>query len=227
MRDNSPLYLSGWPMILRREWSLFLVYRLSLGQAYRGGVARGAPAAAGLAPQSAKTLKRVHKTAWLVGLPRFKKIKEKKSVDTLRMAQPRWSTMILEKRKYMADTKVISAKLTEREYNQLETYASGHNMSISAIIKLLITELLNGTLEVEKGELKMAVDPDGYAVCEELDTPFGQKVDRRFDRLRERGYPEMFISSMKEQILSGIDSQIDMLPKKFDARKMKDSDCGC
>jgi hypothetical protein len=125
------------------------------------------------------------------------------------------------------DKKVISAKVSEREYQRLEMYANTHNISISAMITLCLNGLLNGDLDIQKGELKTGVDPIGYAVCEELDTPFGQKVDRKFDRLRERGYPEMFISSMKEQILSGIDSQIDMLPKKFDARRAKDSDCGC
>ena len=125
------------------------------------------------------------------------------------------------------DKKVISAKVSEREYQRLEMYANTHNISISAMITLCLNGLLNGDLDIQKGELKTGVDPIGYAVCEELDTPFGQKVDRKFDRLRERGYPETFISSMKEQILSGIDSQIDMLPKKFDARRAKDSDCGC
>lgn len=125
------------------------------------------------------------------------------------------------------DKKVISAKVSEREYQRLEMYANTHNISISAMITLCLNGLLNGDLDIQKGELKTGVDPIGYAVCEELDTPFGQKVDRKFDRLRERGYPEMFISSMKEQILSGIDSQIDMLPKKFDTRRVKDSDCGC
>lgn len=125
------------------------------------------------------------------------------------------------------DKKVISAKVSEREYQRLEMYANTHNISISAMITLCLNGLLNGDLDIQKGELKTGVDPIGYAVCEELDTPFGQKVDRKFDKLRDRGYPETFISSMKEQILSGIDSQIDMLPKKFDARRAKDSDCGC
>lgn len=125
------------------------------------------------------------------------------------------------------DTKVIGVKVSEKEYQMIETYANTHNISISALFKLFMNDLLNGNINLEKGELKIGVNPNGYAVCEELDTPFGQKVDRKFDKLRDRGYPEMFISSMKEQILSGIDSQIDMLPKKFDARRMKENDNGC
>lgn len=143
------------------------------------------------------------------------------------MAQPVGLTPYKEKNMPSKDKKVIGVKVSEKEFQAIETYANTHNITISALFKLFMNDLLNGNINLEKGELKLGVNPIGYAVYEELDTPFGQKVDRRFDRLRERGYPEMFISSMKEQILSGIDSQIDMLPKKFDARKMRDSDCGC
>lgn len=125
------------------------------------------------------------------------------------------------------DKKVISAKVSEKEFQMLETYANTHNMTISAILSLCIKALVDGEIEIEKGELKTGVDPIGYAVCEELDTPFGQKIEKRLDKLRERGYPDNFIYSLKEQILNGLDSQIDMLPKRFDARRMKDSDCGC
>lgn len=122
--------------------------------------------------------------------------------------------------------KVISAKISDNEYQMLEKYANTHNISISALVKLFINNLVNGEIEVDKGELKMAVDPNGYGLCEESDTPFGVKVDHKFDKLRERGYPEDFIYLMKEQILRGIDSQIEMLPKKFDARRVK-GDSGC
>ena len=125
------------------------------------------------------------------------------------------------------DKKVISAKVSEKEFQMLETYANTHNMTISAILSLCIKALVDGEIEIEKGELKTGVDPIGYAVCEELDTPFGQKIEKRLDKLRERGYPDNFIYSLKEQILNGLDSQIDMLPKRFDARRMKDNNCGC
>jgi len=125
------------------------------------------------------------------------------------------------------DKKVISAKISENKYEMIETYANTHNLSISALITLCMDGVLSGDIEIEKGELKIGVDPTGYAVCENFDTPFGEKVDRKFDKLRERGYPERFIESMKEQILNGIDNQISMLPKKFDMRRMKDNDTGC
>ena len=125
------------------------------------------------------------------------------------------------------DKKVIGVKVSESEYHQLETYSNTHNISISALMGLYVRDILNGDIEIEKGELKLGVNPIGYAVSEELDTPFGQKVERKLDKLRDRGYPENFIYQIKEQVLSTLDSQIDMWPKKFDARRMKDSDCGC
>lgn len=124
------------------------------------------------------------------------------------------------------DKKVIGIKVSENEYQQIETYANTHNISVSALIRLYITEILNGTIEVEKGELKLGVNPNGYAVYDEFDTPFGKRLDRKFDRLRERGYPEKYIEQMKEEILNGVESRIDMLPKKYDSRRVKD-DCGC
>lgn len=125
------------------------------------------------------------------------------------------------------DKKVISAKISESEYQRLEMYANTHNISISAMITLCLNGLLNGDLDIQKGELKTGVDPIGYAVFDESETPFGQRVDRKLEKLTDRGYPESFLYSIKDQILNGLDTQIDMLPKKFDARKMKNSDCGC
>lgn len=125
------------------------------------------------------------------------------------------------------EKKVIGVKVTASEYEFLETYANAHNISLSAMIKLYFTAIETGEINIEKGEIKTGVNPTGYAVSEEVDTPFGAKVDRKLDKLRERGYPESFIYSLKEQILNGLDSQIDMLPKKFDARRMRDTDCGC
>ena len=125
------------------------------------------------------------------------------------------------------DKKVIGVKVNEKDYQRIETYANTHNMTISAILSLCIRALIDGEIRIEKGELKTGVDPIGYAVSEEIDTPFGQKIEKKLDKLRERGYPDNFIYSLKEEILNGLDNQISMLPKKFDARRMKNDDCGC
>ena len=124
------------------------------------------------------------------------------------------------------DKKVISAKISESRYGQIETYANTHNMSISAIITICIDGIINGDIEIEKGELKTGVDPIGCAVFEEIDTPFGIKIEKKLDKLRERDYPESFIESIKEQMLNGLDSQIETLPKRFDMRKAR-GEWGC
>lgn len=116
------------------------------------------------------------------------------------------------------NTSVISARVKDETSVKLGEIAEIRGITIAR----LIDELVAG-YEKEQEEEK-GVTPIGYAVSDEIDTPFGQKVDRKFEKLRERGYPETFIYSMKEQILSGIDTQIDMLPKKFDSRRMKNDD---
>lgn len=122
----------------------------------------------------------------------------------------------------MAVKKVVSTKLTEEELRRLEIVANRENMSVAAIIKLCINAIINNEIELEKGELKMAVDRIEYA-----DTSFGEKVERKLNKLREREYPERFIESLKEQILSGLDAQIDMLPERFNPKRVKSDDWGC
>lgn len=122
----------------------------------------------------------------------------------------------------MAVKKVVSTKLTEEELRRLEIVANRENMSVAAIIKLCINAIINNEIELEKGELKMAVDHIEYA-----DTSFGEKVERKLNKLREREYPERFIESLKEQILSCLDAQIDMLPKRFNPKRVKSEDWGC
>lgn len=125
------------------------------------------------------------------------------------------------------DKKVIGVKVNEKDYQRIETYANTHNISISAMIKLYFDALETGEISIEKGELKIGVNPIDYAVSDDSDTPFGQKIEKKLDKLRERGYPDNFICSIKEQILNGLDNQISMLPKKFDARRLKNEDYGC
>lgn len=124
----------------------------------------------------------------------------------------------------MAVKKVVSTKLTEEELRRLEIVANRENMSVAAIIKLCINSIINNEIELEKGELKMAVDRIEYA---EYDTSFGEKVEQKLNKLREREYPERFIESLKEQILTGLDAQIEMLPKRFNPKRMRNDDWGC
>lgn len=120
------------------------------------------------------------------------------------------------------DKKVVSAKINEYECQMLETYASTHNLSISALIGILIKGVLGGDIEIEKGELKIGVYPISYAENDD----FAQRVEDNLNELRDREYPERFIESMKEQIISGLAAQISMLPKKYDSRRIRNDDCG-
>ena len=117
--------------------------------------------------------------------------------------------------------KVVSAKINEYECQMIETYANTHNLSVSALIGLLVKGVLGGDIEIEKGELKIGVDPISYA------DDFTQRIDDRLNNLRERNYPESFIEKMKDQRVNGLDSQISMLPKEYDPRRSRSYDSGC
>ena len=95
----------------------------------------------------------------------------------------------------MAEKKVIGIKVGAEDYRRLEIIADRENMSISAILKLCVNAIINNEIELEKGELKLGVN----YVCEDLDTPFGEKVERKLNKLREREYPEWYIEALKEQ----------------------------
>lgn len=123
----------------------------------------------------------------------------------------------------MADKKVIGLKIGAEDYKRVEIIADRENMSISAILKLCLNAIINNEIEIEKGELKLEVN----YICEELETPLGEKIEKRLNKLREREYPERFIESIKEQILSGLDAQIDMMPKKFNPKRMRNDEWGC
>ena len=114
------------------------------------------------------------------------------------------------------NTSVISARVRDEIAVKLGEIAENKGYTIAKLIEEMVTEY-------EKEPEEKGVTPISYAVCD----TFGERVERKFDKLRERDYPEKFIESMKEQILNGIDSQISMLPKKFDMRRMKDNDTGC
>lgn len=121
----------------------------------------------------------------------------------------------------------VTARITENDYKRLESIATLENITVSALLKLCVDGILSGDIEVEKGELKIGVDPIGYAVSDDFEDSFSRRVEQRFDVLREREYPEEYIEAMKDEIINGIESRVGMLPKRFDKRKIKDSECGC
>lgn len=124
------------------------------------------------------------------------------------------------------DKKTISTKISPEEFEWLESFAASKSISVSSVMNLCVSGIIRGDINIEEGEIKTGVYPNGYEVCEESDTPFGIEVDKKLSKLLERGYPESFLYSIKEQILSGIDDQLSMLPKRFDARR-SGNDWGC
>lgn len=112
------------------------------------------------------------------------------------------------------NTSVISARVKDETAIKLGEIAENRGMTIPKLIEEM----------VEKYEEEKGVTPMIY---EELDTPFGQKVEKRLNKLREREYPEWYIEALKEQMLTSFDAQIDMLPKKYNPKRMKSDDWGC
>jgi len=118
--------------------------------------------------------------------------------------------------------RVIGTKLNECDCRIVETYANTHNLSVSALLGILVRGVIDGDIEIEKGELKIGVNPISYVENDD----FTQRVEANLNELRDREYPERFIESMKEQIISGLAAQISMLPKKYDPRRIRNDDYG-
>ena len=116
----------------------------------------------------------------------------------------------------------ISTKISEEDFERIERMAGG--ISVSALVKILVMGFKEGEIEVKDGEIVREEPVEEFFHYE--DTPLGVKIDRKFDKLRERGYPERVIDQMKENILNGIQSQIEMMPRRYDARRSRDYDCG-
>ena len=116
------------------------------------------------------------------------------------------------------NTSVISARVKDETAVKLGELAENRGITIAKLIEEMVEEYEKNQ-ESGKG-----VTPISYAV---YDDSFGARIERRLDRLREWGYPEKVIGMMKDNMLNGLDSQIDMLPRRFDARRTRNDDCGC
>ena len=122
----------------------------------------------------------------------------------------------------MAQNRVtIGTKINEDDYAKVELMAKVDGMSITALVKLLVIGYKDGEIVIKNGEIQQP-EEDYY----EEDT-FASNVDRLCDRLRDRNYPESYISKWKGTILDSMRSQIEMMPKKYDPRRMRSDDWGC
>ena len=110
------------------------------------------------------------------------------------------------------NTSVISARVRDEIAVKLGEIAENKGISIAKLI-----EEMTENYEEEKG-----VTPISYAVYDS----FTERIEKKFERLREREYPERVIEQMKEGIINGLENQISMMPRRYDPRRMRD-DCGC
>ena len=102
----------------------------------------------------------------------------------------------------------LTARITEDEYNRLESMANVENITLSALVKLFVSNVLNGDIVIEKGELKMGVDPIGYAVSEDDLVENLRYKELRFDKLmgafEKKGYTDKAIRQTVELMISQV-----------------------
>lgn len=53
----------------------------------------------------------------------------------------------------MSEFKCVGARVTEKEFEQMELYAATHNMTVAAVTKLCLRSLIYGEMDIIKGEL--------------------------------------------------------------------------
>lgn len=105
----------------------------------------------------------------------------------------------------------VSARITEKEYSELQLIAERENISISAILKLCISTIISGELQLEKGELKMHVDTHNHADYEVSEEEFRENLrykELRFDRLlaafEKRNHPDESIRRSVETMIQTV-----------------------
>lgn len=123
----------------------------------------------------------------------------------------------------------ISAKLNEHENNELVRLAERENISVSAIVKLLTETLLNGDIQLEKGEVKICPPPHEDCISAISNEDFEENLrykELRLDRLvkafEDKEYPDNIIRQQIENMIGQVRSS-----GKYNPRRSWDSDCGC
>lgn len=123
----------------------------------------------------------------------------------------------------------INTKITEEENDKLNRLVSAENISVTALLRLLITELIDGDIKLEKGEIKSCPTPDEMGLSEISNEDFEENLrykELRLDRLvrafEENGYPENVIRQQIESLIIQVKDG-----GKYNRRRGWDSDCGC
>lgn len=145
------------------------------------------------------------------------------------MAQSWDGVHILRSKKMVQKRYTVSTKINERENLELNKLAERENISITAIMKLFVDALLNGDIELEKGELKICTPAHEDCVSAISNEDFEENLrykELRFDRLlstfEKKNYPDMAIRSAVESIIGQL-----LDGGNYNARRNYDSDCGC
>ena len=130
----------------------------------------------------------------------------------------------------MATTKrvTVNAKITEEESVKLNSLAERENISITALIRLLVDALINGDILLEKGEVKSCPTHDEMGVSALLNEDFEENLrykELRLDKLvsafEENSYPDWFVRQQIEMLIGQIRDS-----GKYNPRR-SNSDCGC
>ena len=123
----------------------------------------------------------------------------------------------------------INTKITEEESAKLHRLADRGNLSVNAVLRLCVDGLLNGDIEIDRGEIKSCPTHDKQWVSAISEEEFQEnlrykelKVDRLVGAFEKRGYPDRAIRQSIEQIVRAIvDSG------NYNPRRGYDSECGC
>ena len=119
----------------------------------------------------------------------------------------------------------VNAKITEEESERLNRLAERENISVTALIRLLVNGLLNGDIELEKGEIKSCPTTDEMGISEDNFKENLRYKELKFDKLaatfEEYGYPDYLVRQNIEMTISTIKDNGRYNPKR------SSSDCGC
>ena len=115
----------------------------------------------------------------------------------------------------------VSTKINEQENEALLKLSEQENISITAIMKLFVAALINGDIELEKGELKTCTPPHEDYVSETFEIPvYESRIEKAIDGLTEKGYPDRLKRNIEEQILESLRNM-----PRYDPRRMRDEPC--
>lgn len=115
----------------------------------------------------------------------------------------------------------VNAKITEEESTKLNVLAERENISVTALIRLLVDALLTGEINLEKGEIKSCPTTDEMGVSEVSEDDFMEnlrfkelKLDKLASVFSEYGYPDYIVRQHVEQMISMIKDNGKFNPKR-------------